>query len=174
MINGQKEIWISTDNKSHKQNTIIAVSNCGRIMRKNGKIEYTKLRHQININCKHLFIHQFIALHFIHKTEDDLIKNRTCIDHIIHNPKNMNINDVRNMRWCTKAENNTFEEAKINMKNSYTAEVREKIGNANKNKPRSIFGKKFKEHFGFSMSGDTKLYNKERLWFINHGKCRWE
>ena len=74
----------------------------------------------------------------------------------------------------TKAENNTFEEAKINMKNSYTAEIREKIGNANKNKPRSIFGKKFKEHFGFSRYGNVKLYNKERLWFINHGKCRWE
>lgn len=38
------------------------------------------------------------------------------VDHITHYPEGININDVRNLRWCNHAENNTFEEALRNRK----------------------------------------------------------
>lgn len=36
------EIWIATNNKNNNKKTIIAVSNKGRIIRKNGKVENGK------------------------------------------------------------------------------------------------------------------------------------
>lgn len=39
----------------------------------------------------------------------------------------------------------------------------------------SVFGNKFKEHFGFTRDDNTKLYDRERQWFYTHNKtCRWE
>ena len=40
------------------------------------------------------------------------------IDHITHNPTEYNVNDVRNLRWCTQAENLNFDEARKNMSQS--------------------------------------------------------
>lgn len=40
---------------------------------------------------------------------------------------------------------------------------------------RSEFSRKFKEHFGITHYQNTKLYNKEYLWYRKHNnKCRWE
>lgn len=36
------------------------------------------------------------------------------------------------------------------------------------------FGKKFKEHYGFTYKQDPKLYKKEYRWFRHNNKCRWE
>lgn len=38
-----KEEWFKTNNNSDDGRTIIEISNLGRIKRKNGKIEYSKL-----------------------------------------------------------------------------------------------------------------------------------
>ena len=116
MINGQREIWISTGNKSNYRPTIIAVSNCGRIMRRNGKIDIASCGQIVFVGEKRLrtLMYRFLATNFIVKTEDDILKQRTFIDHITHAPTNMHINDVRNLRWCTLKENNNFPEAILN------------------------------------------------------------
>lgn len=44
----------------------------------------------------------------------------------------------------------------------------------NLGKPYSVFGKKFKEHFGMTKYENLKLYNRELKWFHRNGKCRWE
>lgn len=105
------EIWIATNNKNNNKKTIIAVSNKGRIIRKNGTVEDSTLRQEFWYNKQRMFIYRFIALKFIPKTEDDKIKNRIYVDHITHNPKDIAINDIRNLRWCTTKENANFDES---------------------------------------------------------------
>lgn len=109
-MNELKEIWITTNNSCKQYNTIIAVSNKGRIMRRNGKIEYSQYMQECKPNGVRTLIHHFIANNFMPKTEDDVIKQRNYIDHITHEPKDMCINDIRNMRWCTHKENCNFDE----------------------------------------------------------------
>lgn len=41
-------------------------------------------------------------------------------------------------------------------------------------KTYSLFGQKFKEHYGFTKIKDPKLYDSERIYFNYHGVCRWE
>lgn len=41
-------------------------------------------------------------------------------------------------------------------------------------KPKSDFGRKYKEHFGQYASTTGKEYHKEYLYFRKHGKVRWE
>ncbi len=152
MINGQKEIWISTGNKSNYRPTIIAVSNCGRIMRKNGKIEIASLRQSVYVGEKRLqmYVYRFLANNFITKTEDDILKQRNFIDHITHTPTNMHINDVRNLRWCTHQENCNFQEAKLNYSKA-------QIGEKN-----PMYGKKLSEEHIAKMTASrlgTHWYN---------------
>ena len=109
-MNHMREIWISTNVTNKQYNVIIAVSNKGRIMRRNGTIEYSRYMQECKKDGKRILIHKLLAEYFIPKTEDDIMKQRTCIDHITHYPKDMCINDIRNMRWCTHKENCNFEE----------------------------------------------------------------
>lgn len=83
-------------------------------------------------------VSRLIAYYFIPKTEEDIRLGRDVIDHITHTPDGMNINDVRNLRWCTKHENDTFPEAhehkcKAQRGNKkHTDESRKKIGESTK------------------------------------------
>lgn len=43
-----------------------------------------------------------------------------------------------------------------------------------KGKPRSIFGLKFKDHYGICKSDNIDLYTKELSYYNWHKKCRWE
>lgn len=119
MVNGQKEIWKRVRDKikgKHiSKKTVIAISNCGRCMLANGEITIAELRKSICYNGRNKTLSSILAELFIPKSEDDIIKNRNIVDHITHNPSNMHVNDVRNLRWCTKKENSNFEEAIINM-----------------------------------------------------------
>lgn len=112
------EIWIETNNKNSNPKTIIRFSNFGRITRKNGEIEFSKMITQVRIDGKEMKLCHAIAKYFIPKTDEDVKLHRDIIDHITHNPSEYNVNDVRNLRWATKAENNTFPEA---MENRATA-----------------------------------------------------
>lgn len=159
MINGQKEIWISTGNKSNNSSTIIAVSNCGRIMRKNGKIEIASCRLFLYVGEKRsrILVYRFLAKNFIAKTEDDILKQRDVIDHITHEPTNMYINDVRNLRWCTQKENCNFEETKA------------KLSAALKCKTPWNKGKKHSEEVRAKISAAQKSnsYIRGRHWYNN-------
>lgn len=161
LINNQFELWYYTGYKCNAYDTTIAVSNCGRMRLKDGTLKWSGYKKQ------HARVHRLIACVFIPKTEEDLLLNRTYVDHITHTPVGMNINDVRNMRWCTPKENMNFEEARANLSETLK-------GNCNsKGKPTSEFGKKFKEHFCY-IDSKSKLYNREKVYFHRHGKCRWE
>lgn len=41
-------------------------------------------------------------------------------------------------------------------------------------RPTSVFGKKFKEHYGITHSDNPGLYDREKYHFYKNGKCRWE
>lgn len=97
-------------------------------------------------------------------------------------------NRIENLRCVTCYENNNnpltrkhFSEAKKG--NTYckgkthSEETKKKISEAQKSRrhePSSEFGRKFKEHYGITHNENPKLYNKERLWYRHHNKCRWE
>lgn len=158
-INGQKEIWIRTECSTSRSVDVKAFSNCGRILRGDGKIEVAKELSKVKFNNKSMLIHRAIALAFIPKTEDDILKQRDTIDHITHNPKDFYVNDVRNLRWCTIAENNGFEE------------IRQKLSLARKGRVSNANGCKWSEskHNLFK----TNKYCKDKTWKIVEGKRVW-
>lgn len=106
------EQWIIISHKSHRGRCIVAVSNKGRIKLSNGVIEESKYRTRLNGGIR---ISHIIADNFLITVRS---KEQCYIDHISHNPVGMNINDVRNLRWCTIKENNNFEEARNNKSKS--------------------------------------------------------
>ncbi len=106
--------WIEIDNTSHRGDTIIAISSDGQLRLRNGVIRLARYRDCVRINGQKERIYRVIAEYFLPKTEEDVQLGRTCIDHITHTPTDMNINDVRNLRWCTVKENNNFDEARSN------------------------------------------------------------
>ena len=159
-----KEIWVETGNNK-QYNSVVAISNTGLLKTKSGEIRESKYRETITLNGKKRRVHQFIAQHFIPKTEEDIRLNRNCIDHITHNPVGLNINDVRNMRWCTQKENSGFEEARRHRSESLKGKKLE---------PRSEFGRKFLEHYGLHYNDDAILYMKEKSFYYRNKKCSWE
>ena len=116
-----KEEWKEITRKktmNYKSKTVIAISNKGRMKHLDGTITVASYRKAIRIDMKLVRVYRFIAETFIPKTKEDIELNRNFIDHITHKPINMNINDVRNLRWCTNAENQQFEEHRLNLANS--------------------------------------------------------
>ena len=60
---------------------------------------------------------------------------------------------------------------------TFSDEWRKKLSLAQKGKKHklgSIFGEKFKEHYGLTKSDNPKLYSREHHWYKKHNKCRWE
>ena len=110
------EEWKSTNNTSRRGDTIVEVSNYGRLKLKSGEIRDSYYRQCMRYEGKFTKVHIVIAKLFIPKTDEDIRLGRNCIDHKTHNPIGININDVRNLRWCTYKENNNFDEAKLHKK----------------------------------------------------------
>ena len=88
-------------------------------------------------------VYRLMAETFIEKTEEDIRLGRNVVDHITHNTVDMNINDVRNLRWCTKVENDNFPEA-------------------HENKRNAILGKKHTEESKRKTSESLKKYWEEK------------
>lgn len=127
-----EEMWINIRHKCTKGRCIIAISNKGRIKMSNGTIEESKYRTRLSggIRLSHIIAENFLIT--VRR------KEQIYIDHISHNPVGMNINDVRNLRWCTNKENNNFEEARKNKSES------------RKGKPtwnKGMTGAKYTNHF---------------------------
>lgn len=118
------EIWIDIpiNNKNRCHRAIIAISNLGNMKRRNGVIEPIPLRQSIGKPMKLLY--RILAEYFLPKTEEDIALGRNCIDHITHNPVDMNVNDVRNLRWCTKGENSRFKESRNNHSAAQTGKLK--------------------------------------------------
>lgn len=104
------EIWIKTGNTLKRPDVVIEISNMGRLKHYDGHISISLYRQAIKFNGIKKYVYRIIAETFIPKTEEDIRLHRDVIDHISHNPSNMCLNDVRNLRWCTQAENNGFDE----------------------------------------------------------------
>lgn len=163
-----KEVWKETYNTTLKYSTIVAVSNMGRIKRRDGTIEFSKYRQEFYVNKVKTRIYRFIAEHFIPKTQEDIELGRNEIDHKTHEPDGMNINDVRNLRWCTHKENMGFDEvrAKISERN---------IGTTKECSPHSEFGIKYRQHYGIRWKDNPKQYQDEHNYYKRHNfKCSWE
>lgn len=159
MVNGQKEIWVKTESNFRRGYNVVAFSNCGRIMRANGSCEEAKELSIVKYCGKNMLIHRAIATAFIRKTEEDILKCRDTIDHKTHSPKDYFVNDVRNLRWCTIAENNGFEE------------IRHKQSLARKGKPSNAKGRKWSEET-YKLFEKNK-YCKNKTWKLVNGKRVW-
>mgnify|MGYP003546968911 FL=1 len=169
-----KEEWIEIQHEKYKPNSIVAVSNTGKVKHYDGTITETSLRMStIRYEGKLIRIHRLIAMLFIPKTEEDIKLGRNTVDHITHNPIDMNVNDVRNLRWCTIKENNNFDEAVSNknctkrnektcnkLKNrKFTDEWRRKISESRKGKSpwnKGMKGTDYMQHF---KNGINNQYN---------------
>lgn len=108
------EQWKNTNNTCPQMKTIIAVSNYGRLKLRSGEIKDSYYRQVMRYEGKSTKVHIVIAKLFIPKTDEDIRLGRNCIDHKTHNPIGININDIRNLRWCTYKENSNFPEARAN------------------------------------------------------------
>lgn len=162
MINGQNEIWKKVERKIRRKrhNNIIAVSNCGRVMYANGEIKFSNYEQQILVNGKFIHIYRVFAELFVDKSEDDIMYGRNIVDHITHEPVNMNINDIRNLRWCTRKENHNFDEVKNKMK----------LKHKHLSSVRTSFGKKFTEKYGIVNADNKSLYNKLYYRYKTYGE----
>lgn len=161
MINNEKESWIKIPllKKHIRPDSIIAISNRGRMMLKNGKIEIMPYRQRISVDGIRVRAYRYLASVFIPRSEEDILHNRNCIDYITHKPNNMFINDIRNMRWCTTYENNTFEEKRKN--NSITR--------------KSKVALTIEAHYGKDINEIRKQYDYGRWYYYHHGhKFPWE
>lgn len=68
---------------------------------------------------------------------------------------------------------NNISENRKGFKHSYIS--KNKISMKLKRRTISEFGRKFKEHFGFTYYDNHTLYKREHKWYKNHNKtCRWE
>lgn len=108
--------------------------------------------YRIRVSCDKIsvaFVHRLVW-----ETFNGEIPDGYEIDHIDGNKQN---NALSNLRCVTHTEN---------MNNPLTL--------SNLRKPKSVFGRKFKEHYGITAFDDSKLHQRELRWFYRHGKCRWE
>lgn len=89
-------------------------------------------------------------------------------------------NRLENLRVCTKSENmlnpiTRKRNSEAQKGKTLSVETCKKMSK-NLRKPRSDFGEKFFEHYGFTKrGGDINLYKRELWWYHRHNKvCSWE
>lgn len=183
IINGELELWFYFEKKCNRPNTRIAISNRGRVRTMGGSVHLSKYTDIIKMDGELITIYRLLADIFIPKTVEDIELGRNEIDHITHEPEGMNINDVRNLRWCTHDENCNFPERIKKLSKSkkgkklepLVLEDRRKRMLTKKTVVRSEFSKKYFEHFGLTRSENKNQYDKEKYWYYNHNRrCSWE
>lgn len=88
-------------------------------------------------------------------------------------------NSLENLRIVTHKDNLNNPLTKIHRINAHkgqivTEEQKLKRSSALTDKPRSVFGKKYLEHYGYGRKKDIKQYKMEHRYFMRYGKCSWE
>lgn len=97
-----------------KRNEIASISNLGRVRYGDGEISVARMYGSIMLDRVRTQFSHIIASKWVPKTDEDIRLGRNFVDHITHTPHGFNINDFRNLRWCTHLENISFSEAKEN------------------------------------------------------------
>ena len=133
-INKVEEVWIPMRD-STRMSHIVAISNLGNVKYGDGHVKAASIYAHTMLNGERVQFSKLIANAFVPKTKEDVELGRTLIDHVTHFPEGMNVNDFRNLRWCTNKENSNFHEARRN------------ISAGTRLKPRSVFGRWFIERF---------------------------
>lgn len=160
----EDEEWLTIETKRSRADWYKAISNRGRYMRQDGSIGVLPIERKITNNGVKELVSHIIASHFLITVKRP---DQTWIDHITHHPVGMYPNDVRNLRWCTVAENNTFEEALNNRnKGIHTPECLRKMSDAKKGKVPWSKGKKLPQISGpnhYNWNPDKEGMHKRRL-----------
>lgn len=90
-------------------------------------------------------------------------------------PEGYEIDHINTVRDDNRLDNLRCVTSKENSNNKLTLHHREKLKIGVKDKVYSEFGKKYIEHFGYSISKNPKQYSKEKTWYRRHNNtCRWE
>lgn len=105
------EQWVEIPKVKRFKKGIVSISNTGMYRRADGSTGCLDLRHKFYYNGKLKLCYRVIAEQFLITVKRP---DQNQIDHITHHPNEYNVNDVRNLRWCTNAENHCFEEARTN------------------------------------------------------------
>ena len=100
----QWKIFRDLKDKNHPYASTWEVSTLGNIKR-DGQIVELKINDWGYYALSFALVHKIVAEAFIPKTEEDILLNRTEVDHKDGNKLNNNVN---NLRWCTHAENISF------------------------------------------------------------------
>lgn len=168
------EIWIEIEQPANNYSplAIIAISNRGNMKRRCGRIEPIPLRKTIYGGKRKVLAYRLLMEHFKPRSEEDIALGRNQVDHITHNPTDMNVNDIRNMRWCTIKENANFEEAKHNTSKAlkgrtFSEETKRKLSESCKGRIPWNKGKKgyhvHSEESRDKISESLRKYNANRL-----------
>ena len=162
------EIWIEIPikNKNRCHKAIIAISNLGNMKRRNGIIEPIPLRQAIG--GERIFAYRLLLEHFKPRTPEDIALGRDQVDHITHNPIDMNVNDIRNLRWCTAKENHNFEEFRNNASHCFkgkkhSEEARRKMSERAKGRKSPRKGCKLSDETKQKISESLREYNANKL-----------
>lgn len=113
------EQWVDIPRVQNQKNAIIAISNTGKYRKLDGTIGVLKIRKRVMYCSKYQPCSRIIAESFLITVRRP---DQTYIDHITDTPKDYNVNDVRNLRWCTNKENCNFEEARANNSKAHLGE----------------------------------------------------
>lgn len=139
------ETWIHIrDSKCPRY--ITDVSNFGNVRYGDGKVCPSTMYQRVMVDRKIMQISHLVAECFAPKTEEDIRLGRVLVDHKTHNPVDVNVNDYRNVRWCTHKENSNFLEAKNNMSTGMTG------------KPKTDFGRLFLPTITGKIRGENMNY----------------
>lgn len=172
--NAEWDKWVTKDGlvfriNNHCRHMEPELIYCNLKPGRNGYISVTKY-----VDNKHrrvTSVHRLVWETFIGKIPDGME-----IDHINGDKTD---NRLDNLQCVTHIENLANVNTKAKQRKIYdSTEWRANVSAAIKGKPKSIFGKKFYEHFGFVISHEDKsirnLYTREKRFYDKNGKCSWE
>lgn len=111
------EQWVDIPKarKTRGKKSLVSISNTGKYRRADGTVGILELRHSVRSYGTLKRCSRIIAENFLITARRP---DQVFVDHITHTPTEYMVNDVRNLRWCTKKENSNFEEARENISNS--------------------------------------------------------
>lgn len=107
-------------------------------------------------------VKQILVHRAVYETFVGEIPANMQIDHLNTNKQD---NSVSNLKLCSPKENSN---------NPLTIEHIRTANQIIAMKPRTIFGKKFQEHFSIQPTENMRLYDRERRFFSKYKKCSWE